>query len=78
MLASLKSKREAAGLPWESFGIQAQAMYAGGNTERWRTHADKWRALGATHLAIRTDSAGLTSVDDHLTAMAEYKEAVNT
>ena len=78
MLATLKAKRQAAGLPWQGFGVQAQAMYAGGNPDRWRNHADKWRALGATHLAIRTDSAGLTSVDEHLAAMTTYQEAVNT
>ncbi len=76
ILAALKSKREAAGLSWESFGVQAQAMYAGGTAERWKKHADRWRDLGATHLAIRTDSAGFSTVDEHLQAMTEYKEAV--
>lgn len=77
ILATLKQTREAAGLSWESFGVQAQAMYAGGDAERWRKHADKWRDLGATHLAIRTDSAGLQTVEDHLQAMQTYQQAVS-
>ena len=30
------------------------------------THADRWRELGATHLAIATHNAGPTDVDGHL------------
>ena len=33
------------------FGIQAQAQVAGGDPDRWVKHAERWRALGATHLA---------------------------
>ena len=51
-------------------------MYAGGNPERWSGHAGKWRNLGATHIAIRTDSAGLKTVDEHLRAIEEYKQAI--
>ena len=69
-------RREAAGLSWEGFGVQAQAMYAGGNAERWSKHAERWRELGASHLAVRTDGAGFTSVDQHLQAMGEYQAAV--
>jgi hypothetical protein len=56
--------------------IQAQAQYAGGNPERWATHAEKWRRLGATHLAVGTQNAGATDVDGHLTRIAEYQAAV--
>lgn len=76
-IETMKTAREAAGQSWDSFGIQAQAMYAGGTPERWAKHADKWRDLGATHMAIRTDSAGLKSVDEHLKCMEEYKKAVS-
>jgi len=76
-IETMKKAREAAGQSWDGFGIQAQAMYAGGTPERWAKHADKWRDLGATHMAIRTDSAGLKSVDEHLKCMEEYKKAVS-
>ena len=42
----------------DGYGIQAQAQFAGGTPERWRSHADKWRDAGATHLAIATHNAG--------------------
>ncbi len=72
----LKEHREAAGLSWAGFGVQAQAMYAGGDPDRWATHAARWRDLGATHLAVRTDSAGLTGVDAHLECIERYRDSV--
>lgn len=76
MLDAIRRHREAAGLPWDGFGIQAQAQYGGGTPERWASHAGKWRDLGATHLAIATHNAGETDVDGHLARVEEYLNAV--
>lgn len=98
-IRDLRTHREAAGLPWgspqpgnpshENVGIQAQAQYRGGNPERWRNHAGRWRGLGCTHLAIATRNptrafgaerralADNRTVDDHLAAVGEYFRAVN-
>jgi probable F420-dependent oxidoreductase len=72
----LRTDWEAAGKIWADFGIQAQAQYAGGTPERWRSHASKWQDIGATHMAIATHNAGPTNVDGHLARMTEYMEAV--
>lgn len=61
----------------ESFGIQAQAQARGGNPDLWRRHADSWRSLGATHLAIATMNAGFKDVDEHIEAIRAYHEAVS-
>ncbi len=73
----------------ENVGIQAQAQYRGGNPERLRNHAGRWRELGCTHLAIATHNptrafgaerqalADNRTVDDHLAAVGEYFRAVN-
>ena len=76
MIDQLKQARLAAGRDWADFGIQAQAMFAGGNPDRWAAHAGRWRDLGATHLAVRSDSAGLRNVDEHLKAVEQYLAAV--
>ena len=76
MLDTMKTKREAAGLSWEGFGIQAQAQAGGGTPERWTSHYNKWRNLGATHMAIATHNAGATSVDKHLKLFEDYKAVV--
>ena len=77
MLDRMKTKREAAGLPWEGFGIQAQAQAGGATPERWRSHFSKWENLGATHMAIATHNAGATNVDAHLKLFEDYKAAIS-
>lgn len=75
-LETIRQHRDAAGLPWEGFGVQAQAQFGGGTPERWANHAERWRDIGCTHLAVATHNAGNESVDDHLRAAATYFEAV--
>ena len=76
-VAELRRLREAAGLPWDGFEIRAQAQYGGGTPERWRSHAERWADLGATHLAVATHNAGDTDVDGHLARIVEYRDAVD-
>jgi probable F420-dependent oxidoreductase len=76
MIGTIRRHREAAGLRWDGFGIQAQAQFAGGTPERWASHAAKWRELGASHLAIATHNAGETNVDGHLARIEAYLQAV--
>lgn len=75
-IESIRSQREAAGRSMDGFGIQAQAQFQGGTPERWASHAEKWQALGCTHLAIATHNAGETDVDGHLARVASYFETV--
>ena len=76
-LQTIREAREATGLPWEGFGIQAQAQTRGGDPERWKRHHDRWRDLGCTHLAIVTHYVGHGSdVDAHLKSAQTYFEAV--
>ena len=73
---TIKQTRKAAGLSFANFGIQAQAQYAGGSPDRWRKHAEAWREMGCTHLAIATHNAGPTNVDGHLARIGEYQQAL--
>ena len=75
-LEGIRAKREAKGLEWNNFGVQAQAQYAGGDPDRWSKHAEKWRDLGASHLAVATHNAEPTNVDGHLSRIKEYLNAV--
>jgi len=74
----LKGYLAAEGRRFEDFGIQAQAQYRGGDVDRWRRHRDRWDALGATHLAVATQSAELANVADHLRAAERYLSAVRS
>jgi probable F420-dependent oxidoreductase len=76
IIAELQRQRAELGKNWADFSILAQAQYAGGTPERWQGHAQKWQALGATHMAIATHNAGDTDVDGHLARIEEYFKAV--
>ena len=76
LLDQIRVHREAAGLSMDDFGVQAQAQWAGGNRDRWRSHADRWREIGATHMAVATHNAGPTDVDGHLARLVEYRDAL--
>ena len=78
LLDEIRAHREAAGLSMDGFGVQAQAQFAGGSPERWKSHADKWREIGATHMAIATHNAGPTNVEGHLERIAQYREAIGS
>lgn len=76
LLEALHRYREAAGRAAHPFGIQAQAQIRGGDPDRWRRHAERWRELGATHLAVATMDAGLGSPHEHIEAARRYYELV--
>lgn len=76
-LEHIRAVRSDIGLGMDGFAVQAQAQFAGGDPERWRGHAEKWAALGSTHLAIATHNAGDTDVDGHLARIVEYRAAVD-
>ncbi|MGI9615844.1 MAG: LLM class F420-dependent oxidoreductase [Acidimicrobiales bacterium] len=76
LLDQIKEHRLAAGKTMDGFGVQAQAQWGGGNPDRWRSHAERWRDIGATHMAVATHNAGPTDVDGHLARIAEYQAAV--
>ena len=75
-LETIRAHREASGKSMDGFGVQAQAQYRGGNPGRWQLHAQRWEAIGATHLAIATHNAGPTDVYGHLSRVEEYLAAV--
>lgn len=76
MVDTLRAALLRAGREPDGFGIQAQAQARGGNPDRWRDHAEAWKGLGATHLAIATMNAGFNHIDEHVDAMRAYKDAV--
>ncbi len=77
LLEEIRGHRVAAGRTMDGFGVQAQAQFAGGSPERWRAHADKWREIGATHMAVATHMAGPTNVEGHLARIVHYRDAIS-
>jgi probable F420-dependent oxidoreductase len=75
----LRAYLSASGRPTGPFGIEAHAGidFKTARTEsQWRAHAEAWRALGATHMSIKTTEAGLTQVEEHIEALRRVKAAL--
>ncbi len=56
-------------------GMQGRVDWRG-DVDNVATQFDKWRAVGATHVAVNTMGAGLASVDEHLGALGQVAKAV--
>ncbi|HWS84732.1 MAG TPA: hypothetical protein VN207_10810, partial [Ktedonobacteraceae bacterium] len=67
-----------AGRDPSSVGIEARVNASDGDPDEWRRQTNAWQDLGATHIAINTMNAGLTSPDQHIEAIRRYKEVIET
>ena len=67
--------RTRAGAP-DDFGIESWVSIRGRSQDEWIADVEAWKALGATHVSVNTMKAGLASPQDHIDAIARFKEAV--
>lgn len=65
----------AAGRDPASIGLEGGVGWTG-SPDAIAEAAQAWRKAGATHLAIRTSGAGLTSIDEHIDALARSASAL--
>ena len=60
----------AAGRDPSALGMEGRVSWtADGGVNQLVDHADRWRAVGASHLSINTMNVGLGAVDNHLAAL---------
>jgi probable F420-dependent oxidoreductase len=57
-------------------GMEGRVTWGEGGADQVADHAGRWRDAGATHVSVNTMGAGLASVDDHLSALAEAAAAL--
>jgi len=65
-----------AGRDPESIGVEGRISWSDAGVDELVRHAGKWRAAGATHLAVNTMGARLGSVDEHLAALEQAAAAL--
>jgi len=56
--------------------MEGRVSWGDGDLVRIADHVRRWRAAGATHLAIDTMRAGLATLDDHLDALSAAAQAL--
>jgi probable F420-dependent oxidoreductase len=57
-------------------GMEGRVSWGVGGAERLLDHVQRWRAAGATHVAVNTMGADLGSVDGHLKTLTIIAEAL--
>ncbi|GAA1149053.1 hypothetical protein GCM10009630_54380 [Kribbella jejuensis] len=70
-IALMRQSAEAAGRDPATIGIEARLTLGAVPEEDWRSFADGWRDLGATHLCVNTMNLGLTRPEDHAQVLRE-------
>lgn len=70
-IATIRRAAEDAGRDPASIGIEARLSLGAVPEQDWRTYADGWRELGATHLCVNTMNLGLAQPSDHAKVLAE-------
>lgn len=75
-LERLRAYLEAAGRPWEGFGLEARCPYGDGNPRAWEAAVRAWEKVGATHLSFNTMGHGLDTPAKHLTALRAIAQAL--
>jgi probable F420-dependent oxidoreductase len=75
-VAQLHSYLQAEGRDPADFGLDGRIGVARRSPADWAAEAETWRKFGATQVALATMNAGFTSIDQHLTALQQFKAEV--
>lgn len=75
-LETIREAGESAGRDMTRFPFEGRLEYATRDHEKIAEHVRRWTAAGASHLSLNTMHAGLTTVDEHVAALAEMAEVL--
>ncbi len=77
-LDRLRSYLQAEGRDPDAFGIEAWVRSGIGGPDKWHTAAERWAALGATHVTFYTSGQGIGAFEQQIEAMRQFYEAVQS
>ncbi|MGE3273268.1 MAG: LLM class F420-dependent oxidoreductase, partial [Chloroflexota bacterium] len=66
-----------AGRDPSTFGIEARVSAGTGTPDEWRSQAELWRRLGASHLGVGTSGGGLVGADAHIQRLREVRQVLD-
>lgn len=75
-LERLHGYLRAAGRDPGTFGIEAWIRSSIGEPDAWQDAAERWQALGATHVTFYTSGQGVGAVEQHIKAMQQFHDTV--
>lgn len=75
-LETIREGAAAVGRDLSGFQFEGRLEYATRDHDKIAEHARRWAEAGASHLSLNTMHAGLTTVDEHVAALAEMAEVI--
>jgi probable F420-dependent oxidoreductase len=75
-LALLRTKLEAAGREFETFGLQARLSLRQGGPDLWREYYEWYRDNGFTHFCVSTIWSGASTLDEHFEYLRRFCDEV--
>ena len=76
LVQTVRDYMKEAGRDPSSLELEGRIWTGGKQPEDWLGEAKLWEELGATHLVVETRKAGLSSLDDRLEVIRQFKEVV--
>ena len=76
-LETLEMHLAAAGRTRAQLGIEPRIRYGDGDPETWHTLIRDWAVVGATHLTVITEGAGLDTPQKHIEAIRNFASVVD-
>lgn len=59
-----------------TFGLDATIYCKGDDVDQWLRDAERWQALGATHISVQTLGQGYAAWDKHIEAVQRFMESI--
>jgi probable F420-dependent oxidoreductase len=76
MIGRLREYAVEAGRDPAAIGIEGILSIATVPPTQWLSHAEQWREIGASHLAVSTIGAGFTSPQEHIAALQQVRDVL--
>ena len=77
-IEQLRAYIREAGRPENAVGIDARITLSRTPESGWQQYAADWQSLGATHLGVNTMGMSFHTLDEHLDALRQVREALAT
>lgn len=75
-LETIRAAGQEVGRDMSDFQFEGRLEYGTRDHDKIAEHVRRWAAAGASHLSLNTMHAGLTTVDEHIAALAEMAEVL--
>lgn len=76
LIQSMRDQAAEAGRGPDDIGVESWVSIRDSSEDDWKSAAEAWRELGATHLSVNTMNAGLESPQAHIEAIERFKEVM--